>query len=66
MQKLAGRYTLGEFCELIDGLDLFPVEPDATSRACTAVGRSIVRRSIWRCARPGGRCMGPSAASRGR
>ena len=24
---LAGRYTLGEFCELIDGLDLFPVEP---------------------------------------
>lgn len=24
---LAGRYVLGEFCELIDGLDLFPVEP---------------------------------------
>jgi L-alanine-DL-glutamate epimerase-like enolase superfamily enzyme len=24
---LAGRYSLGEFCELIDGLDLFPVEP---------------------------------------
>ena len=24
---LAGRYTLGEFCGLIDGLDLFPVEP---------------------------------------
>jgi L-alanine-DL-glutamate epimerase-like enolase superfamily enzyme len=24
---LAGRYTLAEFCELIDGLDLFPVEP---------------------------------------
>jgi hypothetical protein len=24
---LAGRYALGEFCELIDGLDLFPVEP---------------------------------------
>src|ERR1700761_2377820 len=24
---LAGSYTLGEFCELIDGLDLFPVEP---------------------------------------
>jgi L-alanine-DL-glutamate epimerase-like enolase superfamily enzyme len=27
VQKLAGRFTLGEFCELIDGLDLFPVEP---------------------------------------
>jgi L-alanine-DL-glutamate epimerase-like enolase superfamily enzyme len=25
--SLAGRYALGEFCELIDGLDLFPVEP---------------------------------------
>ncbi len=24
---LAGRYSLGEFCELIDGLDLFAVEP---------------------------------------
>jgi L-alanine-DL-glutamate epimerase-like enolase superfamily enzyme len=26
-QPLAGRYTLGEFCALIDSLDLFPVEP---------------------------------------
>jgi len=25
--SLAGHYALGEFCELIDGLDLFPVEP---------------------------------------
>jgi hypothetical protein len=24
---LAGRYALGEFCELIDSLDLFPIEP---------------------------------------
>jgi L-alanine-DL-glutamate epimerase-like enolase superfamily enzyme len=24
---LAGRYALGEFCELVNGLDLFPVEP---------------------------------------
>jgi hypothetical protein len=24
---LAGQFTLGEFCERIDGLDLFPVEP---------------------------------------
>ena len=24
---LAGRFTLGEFCELVDSLDLFPVEP---------------------------------------
>ena len=24
---LAGTYTLGEFCERIDGMDLFPVEP---------------------------------------
>ena len=24
---LSGRYSLGEFCERIDGLDLFPVEP---------------------------------------
>jgi hypothetical protein len=27
VQHLAGRYALGEFCELIDSLDLFPVEP---------------------------------------
>jgi L-alanine-DL-glutamate epimerase-like enolase superfamily enzyme len=27
MLHLAGRFTLGEFCELVDGLDLFPVEP---------------------------------------
>jgi hypothetical protein len=26
-QPLAGGYTLAEFCELIDSLDLFPVEP---------------------------------------
>jgi hypothetical protein len=25
--SLAGRYGLGEFCELIDSLDLFPVDP---------------------------------------
>ncbi|MGZ4169039.1 MAG: hypothetical protein ACXVFO_19795 [Solirubrobacteraceae bacterium] len=24
---LSGRYALGEFCELVDALDLFPVEP---------------------------------------
>jgi L-alanine-DL-glutamate epimerase-like enolase superfamily enzyme len=27
VQPLAGRYTLGDFCALIDSLDLFPVEP---------------------------------------
>ncbi|HWF36631.1 MAG TPA: hypothetical protein VG295_14725 [Solirubrobacteraceae bacterium] len=27
VQPLAGRYTLAEFCTLIDSLDLFPVEP---------------------------------------
>jgi L-alanine-DL-glutamate epimerase-like enolase superfamily enzyme len=27
VQPLAGRYALGEFCELIDSLDLFPVAP---------------------------------------
>jgi len=27
VHQLAGTYTLGEFCELIDGLDLFPVPP---------------------------------------
>ncbi len=27
VQPLAGTYTLGEFCELIDSLDLFPAEP---------------------------------------
>ncbi len=27
VQPLAGRYALGEFCGLIDSLDLFPVEP---------------------------------------
>ena len=25
--SLSGRFTLGEFCELVDSLDLFPVEP---------------------------------------
>lgn len=28
VQKLAGGWTLGEFCERVDGLDLFPVEPE--------------------------------------
>jgi L-alanine-DL-glutamate epimerase-like enolase superfamily enzyme len=27
VQRLAGRFALGEFCDMIDGLDLFPVEP---------------------------------------
>jgi hypothetical protein len=27
VQPLAGRYALGDFCALIDSLDLFPVEP---------------------------------------
>jgi len=27
VHDLAGRYSLGEFCELIDALDLFPVAP---------------------------------------
>jgi L-alanine-DL-glutamate epimerase-like enolase superfamily enzyme len=26
-QALSGRHTLGEFCELVDSLDLFPAEP---------------------------------------
>jgi L-alanine-DL-glutamate epimerase-like enolase superfamily enzyme len=29
VHALAGRYALGEFCELIDGLDLFPVVPES-------------------------------------
>jgi hypothetical protein len=28
VQKLAGNWSLGDFCELIDGLDLFPREPE--------------------------------------
>jgi L-alanine-DL-glutamate epimerase-like enolase superfamily enzyme len=28
IQPLAGSYSLGEFCELIDSLDLFPNEPE--------------------------------------
>ena len=28
VHDLAGRYALGEFCELIDGLDLFPRPPE--------------------------------------
>jgi L-alanine-DL-glutamate epimerase-like enolase superfamily enzyme len=28
VHDLAGRYALGEFCELIDGLDLFPRAPE--------------------------------------
>ncbi len=27
VHDLSGKYTLGEFCELLDSLDLFPVEP---------------------------------------
>jgi len=27
VHRLAGRYALGEFCELLDSLDLFPVAP---------------------------------------
>ena len=27
VHDLAGSYSLGDFCELIDSLDLFPVEP---------------------------------------
>jgi hypothetical protein len=27
VQPLRGRFALGEFCELVDSLDLFPVEP---------------------------------------
>jgi L-alanine-DL-glutamate epimerase-like enolase superfamily enzyme len=27
VQALSGRYALGDFCDLIDSLDLFPVEP---------------------------------------
>jgi len=27
VQELAGRYSLGEFCQLIDSLELFPVPP---------------------------------------
>ena len=27
MLDLVGSYTLAEFCELVDSLDLFPVEP---------------------------------------
>ena len=29
VHDLSGRYALGEFCELIDSLDLFPVEPQS-------------------------------------
>jgi L-alanine-DL-glutamate epimerase-like enolase superfamily enzyme len=28
VHDLRGAYTLGEFCELVDGLDLFPVAPE--------------------------------------
>ncbi len=28
VHDLAGHYTLGDFCDLIDGLDLFPVPPE--------------------------------------
>jgi L-alanine-DL-glutamate epimerase-like enolase superfamily enzyme len=28
VHDLSGRFALGEFCELIDSLDLFPVEPE--------------------------------------
>jgi L-alanine-DL-glutamate epimerase-like enolase superfamily enzyme len=28
IHQLAGNYTLGEFCELVDSLDLFPREPE--------------------------------------
>lgn len=50
---LNGHYMLTEFCELIDGLDLFPVEPSATSRACIAAGPSTARHSTSPYVRPG-------------
>src|SRR5205085_5091131 len=33
VHDLAGRFALGEFCELIDGLDLFPVAPQRDVRS---------------------------------
>ena len=51
VQPVAGEFALGEFCELIDSLDLFPVSPSTGGlAACTGAGLSA-RRLTWRCAR---------------
>ena len=63
---LAGTYALGELCERIDGLDLFPVAPQRDSPGCTGAGRSTARRSISPCGRPTARCTTCSGASRNR
>ena len=56
---LAGAHTLGEFCELLDGLDLFPAEPGARGLApLPALGLRVGG------ARPGA-APGGHAAARG-
>ena len=62
-----GRATLGEFCELIGGLDLFPAAARARGLAATTgAGPSSPPRSTWRCAgrhRPCPRDLRPRAAA---
>ncbi len=64
VHDLRGSYALGDFCELIDSLDLFPVPPQRDVSRLTGAGRSTAPRSISHCARPAGRCTRFSTARR--
>ena len=63
---LTAPTTLGEACELLGELDLFPGAPPGArrSRGTTGAGRTSRRRSTWRCARTGSRCGRSSSATR--
>ena len=52
-RALSGRFTLAEFCELIDSLDLFPVAPEA-GRLAAVPALDVPQRR----ARPGARQAG--------
>ena len=51
---LAGRYSLGEFCELIDGLDLFPVAPQRGEVQPPVPAVDVSQRGAGPGAAPGG------------
>ena len=59
VHDLSGRYALGEFCELIDSLDLFPVEPQV-GRVAAVPPLDVSQRG----ARPRAQAGRPPAARR--
>ena len=65
-QALSGRFTLGEFCELVDSLDLFPVAPVGGLAAVPPLDGSTAPRSTWPSRRRRSLCTRSSAATRSR